>query len=74
VRGGGEAVRGFAVAGADRRFVPAEARIERDRVVVWSVAVPEPLAVRYAWEDSPDDADLVTAEGLPASPFRTDDW
>lgn len=70
---GGEP-RGFAVAGADRHFVWAEAAIEGDRVVVWSDAVPDPVAVRYAWGDNPEDANLYNAEGLPASPFRTDDW
>ena len=62
----------FAIAGPDRRFVRAEATIEGDRVVVWSKEVPEPAAVRYAWADNPAGANLVNAEGLPASPFRTD--
>src|SRR5215207_9990898 len=64
---------GFAVAGADRKFVPAEARVEGDAVVVWSKDVPRPVAVRYAWADNPA-ANLYNADGLPASPFRTDDW
>jgi sialate O-acetylesterase len=64
---------GFYVAGADRRFAPAEARVEGGAVVVWSRAVPAPVAVRYAWADNPA-ANLYNAEGLPASPFRTDDW
>ena len=64
---------GFAVAGADRRFVWAEARIEDDAVVVRSDEVAKPVAVRYAWADNPD-ASLYNKEGLPASPFRTDDW
>lgn len=70
---GGE-LKGFAVAGADRRFVWAEAAIEGGRVAVRSDAVPEPVAVRYAWGDNPEDANLYNAEGLPASPFRTDRW
>ncbi len=61
----------FAIAGADRRFVRAEAAIEGDRVVVWSEHVPEPVAVRYAWADNPEGANLFNAEGLPASPFRS---
>jgi sialate O-acetylesterase len=69
----GAAPRGFYVAGADRRFVPAEARIEKGGVVVWSKGVTAPVAVRYAWADNPA-ADLYNSEGLPASPFRTDDW
>jgi sialate O-acetylesterase len=68
------AVKQFAIAGADRRFVWAEAAVEGDRVVVWSDRVPEPVAVRYAWADNPDGANLYNAAGLPASPFRTDDW
>jgi sialate O-acetylesterase len=67
-------LRGFAIAGADRRFVWADAAIENGRVVVWSEKVPSPAAVRYAWADNPAGANLYNAEGLPASPFRTDDW
>jgi sialate O-acetylesterase len=67
-------LRGFAVAGADGRFVRADARIDGDRVVVWSVEVPEPVAVRYAWADNPEGANLYNLAGLPASPFRTDTW
>lgn len=70
----GARLRGFAVAGADRRFVWANATIEGDRVVVWSTEVPEPIAVRYAWADNPEGANLYNREGLPASPFRTDSW
>lgn len=64
----------FAVAGADRRFVWAEAIIEDNHVVLWSDEVKEPVAVRYAWADNPDGANLYNLEGLPASPFRTDSW
>ena len=67
-------LRGFAIAGADRRFVWANAAIENGRVVVWSDLVPAPVAVRYAWADNPEGANLYNAAGLPASPFRTDDW
>ena len=63
----------FAVAGADRVFHWAEARVEGDRVVVRSPAVPEPKAVRYAWQANPV-ATLFNREGFPAAPFRTDDW
>lgn len=66
-------VRGFAVAGADRVFHWAKARIEGDRVVVESDAVAEPVAVRYAWSTNPQ-ANLFNSEGLPVGPFRTDDW
>lgn len=73
VRGGGQTVHGFEVAGDDRRFHPAQATIEGDSVVVTSDAVAQPKAVRYAWSDNPAQADLVNREGLPASPFRTGD-
>lgn len=66
-------VEGFAVAGADRVFHWAKAWIEDGKVVVCSDAVKEPVAVRYAWSDNPR-ANLFNAEGLPAGPFRTDDW
>jgi sialate O-acetylesterase len=69
---GGE-LRGFAVAGEDRRFHWARAAIEGDGVSVWSDQVETPVAVRYGWADNPV-ASLYNAEGLPASPFRTDAW
>jgi sialate O-acetylesterase len=71
-RGGG-ALTHFVIAGADRKFVPAKAVIESDKVVVSSEAVPAPVAVRYAW-GAADMPNLANAEGLPASSFRTDDW
>jgi sialate O-acetylesterase len=68
----GEAPGEFAIAGSDRQFVWAKARIEGDKVVVWSDEVPNPLYVRYAWADNPVNPNLYNREGLPASPFRTD--
>lgn len=73
-RPAGAVLEGFAIAGADRRFRPAQARIEGGRVIVWHPEVPEPAAVRYAWLDNPSPSNLVDGEGLPASPFRTDEW
>jgi len=72
---GGPWLKGFEIAGADRRFVSAGASIDGDTVLVGSVGdtVPAPLAVRYDWENSPD-GNLYNETGLPASPFRTDDW
>jgi sialate O-acetylesterase len=70
-RGAGP-VKGFVIAGADGNFVPAEAKIEGATVVVSSSQVPEPQAVRYAWDYNPD-ANLVNSAGLPASLFRSDD-
>ncbi|MBL9170795.1 MAG: hypothetical protein JNN07_23890 [Verrucomicrobiales bacterium] len=69
---GGE-LKGFAIAGKDRKFVWAQARIEGDRVVVSSPQVPEPEAVRYGWADFPV-VNLWNVDGLPATPFRTDDF
>ena len=65
-------VGGFAVAGADGKLVWAEARIEGDRVIVWSPQVANPVTVRYAWSNNPSTASLYNREGLPAAPFRTD--
>ncbi len=70
---GDEPLKGFAIAGADKRFFPAEARLEKNRVFVSSDKVPKPVAVRYAWADTPD-GNLSNKEGLPAAPFRTDTW
>lgn len=64
---------GFAIAGEDRNFVWADAKIEGDTVVVWSDMVPEPVAARYAYVQY-HDVNLGNSEGLPAAPFRTDDW
>ena len=64
----------FEIAGADGRFVWANARIEGNHVVVWSDAVPKPVAVRYAWTNDPEGALLFSRDGLPAAPFRTDRW
>ncbi|MBX3444004.1 MAG: sialate O-acetylesterase [Planctomyces sp.] len=69
----GDPLRGFAIAGADRKFVWAEAKVEGDTVVVSSESVPEPLAVRYNWADNPN-GNLCNGAMLPAYPFRTDDW
>ncbi|WP_116107534.1 glycoside hydrolase family 97 catalytic domain-containing protein [Lewinella sp. IMCC34191] len=68
----GEPLRHFAVAGADGRFVWAEARIQGETVVVSSPEVSTPTAVRYAWADAPEDINFFNAAGLPARPFRTD--
>lgn len=62
----------FAIAGADKKFVWAKAKIEEDKVIVWNDDIPNPVYVRYAWADNPDGANLFNKEGLPASPFRTD--
>ncbi|HEU0252001.1 MAG TPA: sialate O-acetylesterase, partial [Pyrinomonadaceae bacterium] len=69
----GGPLKGFAIAGEDRRFVWADAHIQGDTVIVSSPMVPKPAAVRYGWADNPI-ANLYNKAGLPASPFRTDDW
>ena len=69
----GGAVKGFAIAGEDRRFVWADARIDGDTVIVSSPKVVKPVAVRYGWADNPI-VNVYNGAGLPASPFRTDDW
>ena len=70
---GGDRLKGFAIAGSDKKFVWAEARIEGDKVIVSSPKVKSPVAVRYAWADNPE-CNLYNKADLPASPFRTDDW
>jgi sialate O-acetylesterase len=66
--------RGFSIAGSDRKFVQAEAKVAGpDKIEVWSAKVSEPVAVRYAWADNPV-CNLYSAVGLPTTPFRTDDW
>jgi sialate O-acetylesterase len=69
----GDKLTGFAIAGEDRNFVWADAKIDGNSVVVWSDQVAKPAAVRYAWADYPT-CNLYSKEGLPASPFRTDSW
>ncbi len=69
----GGRLKGFAIAGEDRKFYWAHAKIDGDTVVVRSFRVPKPVAVRYAWADNPE-CNLYNAAGLPASPFRTDEW
>src|SRR5208283_1428097 len=68
-RDGGGKLTGFAIAGADKTFVWADARIVGESVVVTSPAVSSPVAVRYAWANNPP-CNLINRAGLPASPFR----
>ena len=67
----GDALRGFAVAGEDGRFVWAEAKIDGEDILVSSPEITEPRSARYGWADNPD-VNLYNKAGLPASPFRTD--
>ncbi len=68
----GEELNYFSIAGAEKKFVWAKAKIEGNHVIVWNDAITNPLFVRYAWADNPAGANLSNKEGLPASPFRTD--
>lgn len=63
----------FTIAGADQIFVPAQAKIEGNTIVVWSDGIANPEAVRFAWKRIPE-PNLYNKAGLPASPFRTDSW
>lgn len=62
----------FAIAGADKKFVWAKAKIEGDKIIVWNDEIKDPVYIRYAWADNPVNPNLYNKEGLPASPFRTD--
>lgn len=69
----GSSLTGFAIAGADHQYHWAKAVIQGNKILVSSAEVPEPVAVRYAWDNNPV-CNLYNGEGLPASPFRTDGW
>ncbi|MEZ6092370.1 MAG: hypothetical protein R3C05_31075 [Pirellulaceae bacterium] len=65
---------GFTIAGEDKKFVEANAKlVGKDTIEVWSDEVKDPVAVRYAWADNPI-ANVTARNGLPLTPFRTDDW
>ena len=71
----GEKLDEFAIAGADKKFVWAEAKIVgKNRIEVSSPNVSQPVAVRYAFNSNPKHPNLTNDSGIPASPFRTDDW
>ncbi len=66
-------LRGFMIAGDDKQWKPATAKISGDSVIVSSPEITKPVAIRYAWQNWPD-CNLFNGAGLPASPFRTDEW
>ncbi len=68
----GEELAEFAIAGTDKKFVWGNAKIENNQVIVWHEDIVDPKYVRYAWADNPVNPNLYNREGLPASPFRTD--
>ncbi len=67
-------LKGFAIAGPDKKFTWAKGYLDNGKIVVFNDSVSEPVAVRYAWGNNPEDANLYNKEGLPATPFRTDEW
>ena len=68
-------VKGFTIAGKNKKFCWAKAEIvDQNMVKIYSDKVPNPVAVRYGWADNPDQVNLYNYEGLPTDPFRTDDW
>jgi sialate O-acetylesterase len=69
----GGSPKGFALAGEDKKFHWADAEIQGDHALLRSDKVPHPIAARYGWQDNPE-VNLINGAGLPASPFRTDDW
>jgi sialate O-acetylesterase len=68
----GEELSEFAIAGTDKKFVWASAKIEGDKVILWNDAIANPVFVRYAWADNPVNPNLYNKEGLPASPFEAE--
>ena len=70
----GDELKHFQIAGADQKWVWAQAKIENNEVIVSNPEVPNPVGVRYAWAAWPEGANLINAEGLPASCFRTDEF
>jgi sialate O-acetylesterase len=69
----GKTITGLSIAGEDKRFYPAEARIKGSTIVAWSQEVPQPVAVRYAFTNTAT-GNIFSKDNLPLSPFRTDDW
>ena len=74
VKGTSDQLKEFEIAGDNQRFYKASAKIEGDHVIVWSDKVNNPVAVRFAWANNPAEFNLYNKEGLPAVPFRTDNW
>ncbi|MDB5231020.1 MAG: Sialate O-acetylesterase [Chitinophagaceae bacterium] len=66
-------LKGFSIAGEDKKFYWAHARIKGNKIIVWCNKAEKPVAVRYAWANNPE-CNLYNKAGLPASPFRTDTW
>jgi sialate O-acetylesterase len=71
IKGGGDLYY-FSIAGADKKYAWAKAKIEGDQILVWNENVPKPVSVRYAWANNPEGANLYNKKNLPASPFEAD--
>lgn len=74
VQGNNGLINEFEIAGKDKKFYNAYAKVDGDKIIVWADNVKNPVAVRFAWSHNPADLNLYNKEGLPATPFRTDDW
>ncbi len=72
IKGGGDPYY-FSIAGTDKKYVWANAKIDGDRIIVWNDEVSDPAFVRYAWANNPEGANLFNKKGLPVSPFSTDE-
>ena len=70
----GTLLKNFAIAAKDKKFVWAKAKYHNNEVIVWNDAIDVPIAVRYAWADNPGSINFYDIEGMPVSPFRTDEW
>jgi sialate O-acetylesterase len=70
----GQSLKGFEICGHDSVFVWAEAKIEGDKIIVWNKKIDKPAAVRYAWANNPGEVNFYNRDGLPAAPFRTDEY
>ncbi|TAH19334.1 MAG: 9-O-acetylesterase [Cytophagales bacterium] len=67
-------IKGFTIAGEDKKFYWAKAYLENGKIVIYSENVSKPVAVRYGWANNPEDLNLFSKDGLPVCPFRTDSW
>ena len=70
----GNEVKGFEIAGADKKFVVAQAVITGDKIIVGAEGILHPVAVRYNWANDASAGNVFNKEGLPMAPFRSDDW
>jgi len=70
----GKDIRHFAIAGSDKKYFPAHTVIKGNTVEVWSDAVANPVSVYYAWADNPENVNLFNSEGIPASPFKSEQF